>query len=111
MPGVDVFVVETMPNGIGGLSLGTPGPAERGGYYYGVVVHAGGGGTVSGRVIAHEVCHFLGLQHVQNTGVSGTVYPDPLDDTETGVDNLMQLGTMLTADQGWVLRRSPILRN
>jgi hypothetical protein len=108
--GVDVFVVETMPNGIGGLSLGTPGPPERGGYYYGVVVHAGPGGTVSGRVIAHEVCHFLGLQHVQNTGISGAIYPDPLDDTQTGVDNLMQLGTMLTADQGWVLRRSPILR-
>jgi hypothetical protein len=110
-PGVDVFVVETMPNGIGGLSLGTPGPPERTGYYYGVVVHAGAGGTVSGRVIAHEVCHFLGLQHVQNTGISGTTYPDPLDDTQTGVDNLMQLGTALTPDQGWVLRHSPLLRN
>jgi hypothetical protein len=107
--GVDVFVVESMPAGIGGLSLGTPGPPERGGYYYGVVVHAGTGNTVSGRVIAHEVCHFLGLQHVQNTGVSGTVYPDPIDDTAVGEDNLMSLGTALTADQGWVLRHSPVL--
>lgn len=110
MPGVDVFVVEGMPNGIGGLSLGTPGAPEREGYYFGVVVKAGAGGSVSGRVVAHEVCHFLGLQHVENTGVSGTVYPDPLDDTAAGVDNLMSLGTTLTADQAYVIQHSPLMQ-
>jgi hypothetical protein len=109
-PGVDVFIVESLPAGIAGLSLGTPGPVERGGYYYGVVIEPTGAGAISGRVVAHEVCHFLGLQHVQNVGISGTIYPDPLDDTVTGQDNLMQLGTMLTPDQGFVLRKSPILR-
>lgn len=108
-PGVDVFVVEDMPTGIGGLSLGTPGAPEREGYYFGVVVKANGT-AVPGRVVAHEVCHFLGLQHVENTGVSGTVYPDPLDDTQSGVDNLMALGTTLTPDQAWVLQHSPLLR-
>jgi len=107
--GVDVFVVESLPAGIAGLSLGTPGPPERGGYYYGVVIKPTTTGAVSGRVVAHEVCHFLGLQHVQNTGVSGTTYPDPLDDTVVGTDNLMALGTALTPDQGWVLRHSPLL--
>jgi hypothetical protein len=109
-PGVDVFLVESLPAGIAGLSLGTPGPFERGGYYYGVVIEPTTGGVISGRVVAHEVAHFLGLQHVQNVGVSGTVYPDPLDDTVSGADNLMQFGTMLTAGQAFVLQKSPILR-
>jgi hypothetical protein len=109
-PGVDVFVVESLPAGIAGLSLGTPGPFERGGYYFGVVIEPTGAGAISGRVVAHEVCHFLGLQHVQNVGISGTIYPDPLDDTVNGADNLMQFGTMLTPDQGFVLLKSPILR-
>ena len=69
-----------------------------------------GAGAISGRVVAHEVCHFLGLQHVQNVGISGTVYPDPLDDTVSGEDNLMQFGTALTAGQAFVLQKSPILR-
>jgi hypothetical protein len=109
-PGVDVFVVDSLPTGIAGLSLGTPGPAVRRGDYYGVVVEPTATGALSGRVVAHEVAHFLGLQHVQNTGLSGATYPDPLDDTAVGADNLMALGTALTEDQGWVLRRSPLLR-
>jgi hypothetical protein len=110
-PGLDVFVVESLPASIAGLSLGTPGPAERAtSYYYGVVIKPTASGAVSGRVVAHEVAHFLGLQHVQNTGTSGATYPDPLDDTTVGEDNLMALGTTLTADQAAVLRRSPLLR-
>jgi hypothetical protein len=109
--GVDVFVVESLPSGIAGLSLGTPGPPERGSYYFGVLIKPTQSGAIPGRVVAHEVCHFLGLHHVQNTGISGATYPDPLDDTVVGTDNLMALGTALTADQGWALRHSPMLRD
>ncbi|MEZ4403218.1 MAG: hypothetical protein R3B06_24550 [Kofleriaceae bacterium] len=39
-PALDLFIVESLPAGIGGLSLGTPGPPVRGGYYYGVVIRS-----------------------------------------------------------------------
>jgi len=61
-------------------------------------------------VFAHEVCHFLALQHVENRGLSGTVYPDPLDDTSPGEGNLMEDGAILTPDQAWSLRRSALLQ-
>ena len=111
-PGIDIFIVESLPSGIAGLSLGTPGPPERRGYYYGVVIAASRFGLVSGRTVAHEVGHFLGLQHLVNVGISGTEYPDQLDDTESGSGNLMEGGgTTLTPDQAWVLSRSPLLVN
>ena len=109
-PALDLFVVESLPTGIGGLSLGTPGPPVRGGYYYGVIVRTSVNDAQSARVIAHEVCHFLALQHVQNIGVSGEVYPDPLDDTAPGQNNLMENGTVLTADQTFALTRSWLLQ-
>jgi len=103
---LDVMVVDSLPSGVGGLSLGVPGPPLPGSYYYGVVVADGVG---LARVIAHEVGHFLGLQHVQNRGTSGKVYDDPLDDTKPAVSNLMTKGTELTAGQAFVLRRSALL--
>lgn len=109
-PALDIFVVESLPAGIGGLSLGTPGPPVRGGYYFGVIVRTSVNDSQIARVIAHEACHFLALQHVQNTGVSGMVYPDPLDDTVPGQNNLMENGTLLTADQAFALQRSWLLQ-
>lgn len=105
---LDVFVVDSLPFGVGGLSLGTPGPPERGSYYYGVVLVPGPDANFA-RVLVHEVAHFMGLQHVQNVGISGAVYPDPLDDTQPGTGNLMENGTTLTADQAFTLSRSALL--
>jgi hypothetical protein len=105
-----VFVVEALPPGVGGLSLGTPGPPMRDSYYHGVVLrHFADPGEMA-RVMAHEVCHFLALQHVTNRGISGEIYPDPLDDTQPGADNLMEDGTILTEDQSFALRRSALLQ-
>jgi hypothetical protein len=106
---LDIFIVDSLPFGIGGLSLGTPGPPVRGSYYYGVIIRNSTNDTAMATVIAHEASHFLALQHVTNTGVSGTIYPDPLDDTQPGQSNLMQSGTMLTPDQGFALSRSALL--
>lgn len=107
---LDIFLVDSLPSGIGGLSLGTPGPPIRGGYYYGLIVRRNASDSQVAVVIAHETCHFLALQHVTNVGVSGTVYADPLDDTQPGQNNLMTSGSKLTADQGFALSRSSLLR-
>jgi hypothetical protein len=107
--GLDIFFVESLPSGIGGLSLGTPGPPMRGSYYFGVIVRGGLSAVESARIVAHEGAHFLALQHVQNVGISGTIYPDPLDDTSPGQGNLMENGTTLTDDQAFALARSALL--
>ncbi len=109
-PALDVFIVESLPAGIGGLSLGTPGPPVRGSYYYGVIVRGSANDGTLARVIAHEICHFVALQHVQNRGVSGRTYPDPIDDTTPGQNNLMESGTQLTAGQAFALSRSWLLQ-
>ncbi|HEU0036146.1 MAG TPA: hypothetical protein VFQ53_36285 [Kofleriaceae bacterium] len=107
---LDVFVVDALPFGIAGLSLGTPGPPVRGSYYYGVLVRPNAADGTLAVVIAHEVSHFLALQHVTNVGVSGKIYPDPLDDTGPNQSNLMQTGSTLTPDQGFSLSRSALLQ-
>ena len=108
---LDIFFVDALPAGIGGLSLGTPGPPIRGSYYYGIVVRRTANDAQAAIVTAHETSHFLALQHVTNVGVSGTVYPDPLDDTVPGQNNLMQTGSNLTPDQGFALSRSALLKS
>lgn len=107
---LDIFIVDSLPPGIGGLSLGTPGPPLRGSYYFGLIVRRSTNDGQLAIVIAHETSHFLALQHVTNVGVSGMVYPDPLDDTQPGQGNLMQTGSKLTPDQGFALSRSALLR-
>jgi hypothetical protein len=106
---LDIFIVDSLPLGIGGLALGTPGPPVRGSYYYGVIIRNSTNDSTLATVIAHEASHFLALQHVTNTGVSGMIYADPLDDTQPGQNNLMQTGTLLTHDQGFALSRSALL--
>lgn len=108
-PGLDVFFVEQLPAGVGGLSLGTPGPPIRGSYYFGVIVRGGAPSIAMARITAHEVAHFLALQHVENRGISGMTYPDPIDDTTAGADNLMEDGTVLTPGQTFALSRSALL--
>jgi hypothetical protein len=107
--GLDIFLVERLPSGVAGLSLGTPGPPIRGGYYFGVIIRGDYPAFELARVVAHEVSHFLALQHVQNRGVSGQLYPDPIDDTTPGADNLMEDGTALSAGQAFALTRSALL--
>lgn len=104
-----VMIVDSLPAGVGGLSLGVPGPPISTSYYYGVVVANDADAGNLARVVAHEVAHFLGLQHVTNQGVSGKVYADPLADTSPTKPNLMTKGTELTPDQIFVLTRSALL--
>jgi hypothetical protein len=107
---MNVFVVDWAPNGIMGFSLGTPGPPISGSYYYGIVLRRVAGALMA-RVFAHELSHFLGLQHLRDVGASGAEYTDPLPDTELGMGNLMETtGTIITPAQAFVLSRSALLR-
>jgi len=106
---LDVMIVDALPPGVGGLSLGVPGPPMPESYYYGVLVESGPDARSVARVIAHETSHFLGLQHVVNRGASGRLYLDPIPDTVDEATNLMAHGTELTPGQAFVLTRSPLL--
>jgi hypothetical protein len=105
---LNIYLVDSLPFGVAGLSLGVPGPPMADSYYYGVVVRHDAQGL--GRVVAHEVAHFLGLQHVENRSVSGKLHPDPIDDTQPNTGNLMDSGSEISPGQAAVLQRSPLLQ-
>ena len=106
--GLNVFVVDELS--ALGISLGIPGPPVPGHYYFGVVIKTTGSTSAMGRTLAHEVCHFLGLQHVSNRGLSGAVFEDAFDDTSAGdLRNLMSQGTFLSPKQIFALRKSPLV--
>ena len=107
---LNLFIVDAMPDGIAGWSLGTPGPPLPDTCYSGVVASHAEGDRLP-LVLAHEIAHYLGLAHPVDTAPSGAAYPDPLEDTEPGGGNLMSGdGMSVTRDQAWVLARSPLLR-
>jgi hypothetical protein len=109
---LNLFIVDALPDRVGGWTLGTPGPPRPDTYYSGVVAARLDGGDELARVLAHEICHYLGLWHVAHTSSSGALNVDPLDDTEPHSGNLMDedgTGTLLTPDQSYVLARHPLL--
>ncbi len=107
-PGLNVMIVDSLPTGIAGLSLGTPGPPLASGYYHGVIVASAADAQLA-RVLAHEIAHFLALQHVTNRDTRGQVIPDPIDDTSPGQGNLMENGNTLSPGQSFALQRSALL--
>lgn len=109
---LNVFIVDAFAHpAFRGFSLGLPGAPELSDYYWGVLVRADLPVALRARVMAHEVAHFLALQHVENLGTSGRRFPDGLDDTEPGRGNLMDVGdgTVITPQQVFALSRSALL--
>lgn len=107
-PGLHVFVVDSLPRGRDGISLGLPGPPFPDSPFFGVILRHSEPATL-GRTLAHEVAHFLGLRHVRTATPSGAVLDDGLDDTEPDGTNLMEGGRSLSPGQIQVLLRSPLL--
>ncbi|PSM31629.1 hypothetical protein [Haliangium sp. UPWRP_2] len=107
-PGLHVFVVDSLPTGRDGISLGLPGPPFPDSPFFGVILRHSEPATL-GRTLAHEVAHFLGLRHVRTATPSGAVLDDGLDDTEPDGKNLMEHGHNLSPSQIDLLLRSPLL--
>ena len=141
---IDVFFVGQLVGGsegkgvVGGIAGGIPGPA----FYHGIpragvalaLQSLGKDGVVLGRVLAHELGHFLGLWHpIEFHGKTA----DPIDDTPVcgpgfdkdgngaldvkecqgqGADNVMfwfagNKTAAFTAGQGAVMRGNPLVRH
>lgn len=103
---LDVFVLSRLP--VSGLSPRIPGPATPS-PLRAVLVKSTQRPSDLGRVIAHEVAHYLGLHHLELYTDENRAISDPIPDTSPGGNNLMSGGTILTEGQIDVLRRSPLL--
>lgn len=103
---LDVFVVPQLD--VSGFSPRIPGPLVPS-PMRAVVVKSTSRPSDLGRVIAHEVGHYLGLHHLELYTDDHRPVPDPIPDTEPGTNNLMDAGTILTDGQIEVIRRSPLL--
>jgi len=107
---LNIYIVDALPTVLDGLSLGTPGPPLPSSYYFGVVIPHFSSDTTMARIFAHEVSHFLGLQHLSNRSASGKRYPGPISDAKLGENNLMEYGTVITPGQAFALSRSALLK-
>lgn len=105
---IDVFIVEDMPTGISGITPFIPGPPPPH-PLAGVLVHQAFIPSHTGRTIAHEVAHYLGLRHLVDTDDGGAEIYDQFTDTVPGGGNLMEGGSALTDQQRAFLRLSPLL--
>lgn len=105
---LNVYVVDRLPRGTDGVSLGAPGPPVPTSPYFGVVLR--NDPAALGWTFAHEVAHFLGLRHIRTVTPSGRILTDQIDDTDPSGANLMEHGTRLSPGQIEVLLRSALLQ-
>ena len=104
--GANLFVVDSLPNGLSGIASGVPGPHDGTGVAVTVTFRSP---AETARLVAHEVAHLLGLRHLEDRSSTGVVVRNPILDTYADAYNLMQFGTNLTDGQIAVLRISPLL--
>lgn len=103
---LDLFIVADLP--VSGLTPRIPGPAVES-PLGAVVVEATIRPSDLGRVVAHELAHYLGLHHLEIETDDGETIVDQFPETEVGDGNLMDDGIELTDGQVDVIRRSPVL--
>lgn len=96
--GLDVFFVQSIRNAAGWST--TPGPCDKSGKgMTGSVVELNNGNNFTGVVLAHEVGHYLGLQH----GTSATNLMG-VDSNNDGIGEISNASTGLTAAQATTMR-------
>lgn len=105
---LNVYIVDKLPRGTDGVSLGAPGPPIPKSAYFGVVLRNDPASL--GWTFAHEVAHFLGLRHVRTVTPSGRILTDQIDDTNPAGDNLMERGMKLSPGQIDILLGSALLK-
>lgn len=105
---LNLFIIDSLPDGIFGWSLGTPGPPIPDTCYSGVVAREAPGPDLA-LVLAHEIGHYLGLPHPVDLGTSGALYRDQLHDAVPAKNLMSGEGMAVTQDQAHVLSRSPLL--
>lgn len=108
VPGLHLVLVESLPGGLSGLASSIPGPHDGTGTAVTVSFRSP---QETGRLIAHELMHLLGLRHLEDRSTRGVVVQNPIPDTRAEAFNLMQFGSELTPGQIEVLRLSPLLRS
>ncbi len=107
---LNLYVIDSFGRrGIKGVSLGTPGPPVPSSYYFGVLIERSEDYDFMAYLAAHEISHFLGLDHPRRWSASEKVYTDGLGDTDDPLLNLMGSGLELSPEQVFVLTRSPLL--
>lgn len=106
--GLHLVLVTALPGGLSGLASSIPGPHDGTGAALTVSFRSP---EETGRLIAHELMHLLGLRHLEDRSSRGVVVRNPIPDTRAEAFNLMQFGTELTAGQIEVVRLSPLLRH
>jgi len=108
---LNIYLVDSFGgSGIKALSLGTPGPPLPSSYYFGVFIERSSDYDAMARLSAHEIAHFLGLDHPTRWSASDAIYRDGLVSGPDIVTNLMGSGSELTEAQMNVMRRSPLLK-
>jgi hypothetical protein len=108
---LNIYLVDSFGGrGVKALSLGTPGPPLPSSYYFGVFVERSSDYDAMARLSAHEIAHFLGLDHPTRWSASDAIYRDGLVSSAEIVINLMGSGSELTAAQVNVMMRSPLLK-
>lgn len=105
---LNIYIVDKLPRGADGVSLGAPGPPIPTSSYFGVVLRNDPASL--GWTFAHEVAHFLGLRHIRTVTPSGRILTDQIDDTDPSGANLMERGMKLSPGQIEILLRSALLQ-
>lgn len=117
--GIDVFFVRAL-SPVGLQAFGpTPGPAgikgtPQSGIVIGLDTLCFRTWTQLARLTAHEIARYMGLSHNRELDGDGTLWLDPIDDSDDSEQNLMFFselgGTQISPGQRDILSRSGVLR-
>jgi hypothetical protein len=106
--GANVVMLDRLPGGLSGFATGVPGPHDGSGMAVAVAFRSP---TETGRTVAHEIAHLLGLRHLEDRSSKGVIVSNPISDTRADAYNLMQFGTNLTTGQIQILGLSPLIES